>query len=237
MSGDRAAPPVRLILLDIEGTTAPIAFVRDTLFPYAARTLPDFVRTHADSPDVASALAATRDIAPDRDPVGQLLDWIARDEKIAPLKTLQGLVWREGFARGELRAQLYPDVVPVLHAWKAAGYRLAVYSSGSAASQRLLYGHTDQGDLTGLFSAFHDLAMGSKKEAASYRVIAAAEGLAPGEILFLSDIAAELHAARDAGCRICQIVRPQDGTIVDPTLPHVADLAACDAHLEALSAA
>jgi enolase-phosphatase E1 len=215
---------IRFVLLDIEGTTLPIAFVRDVLFPYAAKALPDFL---AQPPADPRAKVALGDIArefPGRDPLSVLRDWMTRDEKAAPLKTLQGLVWDEGYARGELRAALYPDVVPMLTAWKKAGLRLAVYSSGSAKAQRLLYGHTSEGDQTDLFEAFHDLEIGGKRIAESYAEIADRAGLRPDEILFLSDIAAELDAAREAGCQVCQIVRPEDGTAPSPGMAHAATL-------------
>ncbi|MCQ9155808.1 acireductone synthase [Acidomonas methanolica] len=215
---------VRLILLDIEGTTLPIAFVRDVLFPYAARALPDLLRTKAEDVRVKVALGDIAREFPARAPLDVIRDWMARDEKTAPLKTLQGIAWEAGFHDGELRATLYPDVLPILRAWHDAGMRLAVYSSGAAQAQRLLYGHTQEGDATGFFEAFYDLGIGGKKIAESYAEIAQRAGVLPGAILFLSDVAGELEAARAAGCQICQIVRPEDGTVAAPGVPHAADL-------------
>lgn len=207
----RVAPSV--VLLDIEGTTVPVSFVHKILFPYARRTLPTFLATHGEETAVRAALDETRRLAPDMEPLERLLKWMDEDAKVAPLKTLQGLIWADGYARGELLASLYADVPPVLKAWKASGLTLAVYSSGSAPAQKLIYGHTTDGNLTGLFDAFLDLAMGGKKEDASYRRILAQEGWPAANVLFVSDIVAELDAARAAGMRTCQMARAEDGTV------------------------
>ncbi|NLI25863.1 MAG: acireductone synthase [Acetobacter sp.] len=212
-------------LLDIEGTTVPVSFVHKVLFPYARSALPDFLKREAGNPAVVAALEETRQMVPGVEPGKQLQDWIDQDAKVAPLKLLQGLIWAEGYARGALSAVLYPDVVPVLKAWKEAGLTLAVYSSGSEAAQKLIYGHTSEGDQTGLFSAWFDLAVGGKKEAASYRRILAQQNWNPSDVLFLSDVTAELDAAREAGLKTCHIVRPEDGTIAGEDHPVAADLA------------
>jgi enolase-phosphatase E1 len=213
--GGGVAPPrqIAAVLTDIEGTTTAIAFVHRVLFPYADRRLDAFLETHARDPAVARALA---EAAADPDAAGDvkaaLHRWIAEDRKFGPLKTLQGLIWESGFRAGELRAHLYPDVAPCLRAWAAGGMRLAVYSSGSVGAQKLLFGHTDEGDLTGLFSGFFDTAVGAKRESASYARIAAALDLPGAAILFLSDVEAELDAAAAAGLGTCQLVRAEDGT-------------------------
>ncbi|QDH16756.1 acireductone synthase [Swingsia samuiensis] len=203
---------IRLVLLDIEGTTLPISFVRDVMFPYAAKALPAVIEDHA-NPQVVGARADIVVAYPDKDPLTVCQEWMEKDEKAAPLKTLQGIAWKKGFEDGALRASLYPDVVPVLKKWSEAGLRLSIYSSGSIASQKLLYSHTEQGDITSLFDDFFDLSTGSKKEQESYTKIAQASQLKPAEILFLSDIGAELEAAQKAGFQVCQLVRPQDGTV------------------------
>ncbi|MDE2515171.1 MAG: acireductone synthase [Rhodospirillales bacterium] len=218
MSGTVAA-----ILTDIEGTTTPIAFVHTTLFPFAAARLGDFLAAHAADPAVAAILAEVRALAPGVDPLAALRGWMAADAKVTPLKTLQGLIWADGYASGALTATLYPDVAPALRRWAAAGRRLAVYSSGSIAAQRLLFGHSDAGDLTGLFSGWFDTTTGAKRDAASYRAIAAALGLPAAAILFLSDVTAELDAAVAAGLRACQLVRAQDGTQPGTAHPVAAD--------------
>ena len=142
-----------------------------------------------------------------------LLGWMDADAKVTPLKELQGLIWREGYASGVLRAEIYPDVTPRLRAWHGRGVRLAIYSSGSVEAQKQLFGHTEAGDLTGLFDGFFDTRIGGKREADSYRRIAAEMAVQADAILFLSDVEAELDAAAAAGLQTCQLVRAQDGTV------------------------
>ncbi len=214
------------ILTDIEGTTTPIAFVRDELFPYARARLPDFLARHGAEPEVAALLAEATHLAASRPVQDALLAWMDADAKVTPLKALQGLIWEEGYARGELLGRLYPDVPPALRQWRARGIRLYVYSSGSEAAQRLIFGHSDAGDLAGLFSGFFDTRAGAKREAASYRAIARAIGLPPGEVLFLSDVGEELDAAAQAGLLTTQLARAQDGTIASTRHPVAADFAA-----------
>lgn len=194
---------VRAILTDIEGTTSSLSFVKDVLFPYAAEHLPGFVQAHRNDPEVERMLADARALADGSETedalIAQMLDWIAADRKVTPLKALQGLIWEEGYARGDFRGHIYPDAARCLRLWHDAGLLLYVYSSGSVHAQKLLFGHTDDGDLTRLFSGFFDTRIGGKRETESYTAIAAAIGLAPSEILFLSDIREELDAAGHAG--------------------------------------
>ncbi|CUW48015.1 Enolase-phosphatase E1 [Novacetimonas hansenii] len=218
--------PPRVALLDIEGTTIPVSFVHDVLFPYARQALPGLLRDHADDPQVRAQVAEIARLAPGVPPLAQLEAWMDRDEKVAPLKALQGMAWAQGYRTGHLSARLYPDVLPVLRLWAAAGVVLAVYSSGSVAAQELIYGHTDDGDVTDLFSGFYDLAMGGKRVASSYANIVARAGWAAGDVLFLSDVVAELDAAAQAGLRTCQIVRPEDATCAGTTHPVAATLIA-----------
>ncbi|MCE0743453.1 acireductone synthase [Acetobacter sicerae] len=223
-------PTPTVILLDIEGTTLPVSFVHKVLFPYARKALPDLIRDRANDPAVIAALEETRAQGPDREPLDQLMAWMDEDAKVGPLKALQGIAWADGYASGALIADLFPDVPPALRAWSEAGLTLAVYSSGSAPAQRLIYTHTTDGDLTPLFSAFLDLEMGGKKDVESYRQILAKMGWAASDVLFVSDVVAELDAAAAAGLRTCQMVRPEDGTIAGTVHPvahsmkEVADL-------------
>ncbi|ARW46824.1 MULTISPECIES: acireductone synthase [Acetobacter] len=214
---DTRIPP-RVVLLDIEGTTLPVAFVHKVLFPYARKHLPALLEQR-ENPVVQEALAQIAQAAPGVPPLEQLERWMAEDAKVAPLKSLQGLCWQQGYEKGELEAQLYPDVEPTLKAWKAACLTLAVYSSGSEAAQKLIYGYTEQGNLTSLFSAFFDLRVGGKKSAQSYRHILEQSGWQGQDVLFLSDVVAELDAAAQAGLRVCQIARPEDGTVAGTTHP------------------
>lgn len=194
----------RAIVTDIEGTTSSIAFVADVLFPYARAHLAHYVAQHAAA--VAPILAEVRGIEPG-DPVGTLLRWIDEDRKATPLKTLQGMIWDDGYRDGTLVGHVYPDAAAGLRRWHAAGTALYVYSSGSVAAQRLLFGHSDQGDLTPLLAGYFDTHIGGKREAASYRAIADATRMAPGEILFLSDTREEIAAARAAGMEALLIDR------------------------------
>jgi enolase-phosphatase E1 len=199
---------IRTVLTDIEGTTSAIAFVKDTLFPFALAALDGFLDAQGAEPEVAAIMAEV----PGPDARATLRGWMAADAKATPLKALQGLIWRAGFEDGRLRGHLWPDVAPCLHAWHAAGLGLAVYSSGSVEAQRLLFRHSLAGDLEKLFGGFFDTRMGHKRDAASYAAIAAALGGTAGEVLFLSDVAEELDAARAAGLQTCQLVRAGDGT-------------------------
>lgn len=218
-------PRPDLVLLDIEGTIAPISFVHDVLFPYARARLGAFIAAHADEPDVAAALAELDAITPGAPPVQTLHALMDRDAKLGPLKLIQGRIWAEGFADGALTGRLYPDVAGTLRAWHGAGVRLAIYSSGSEEAQRLLLGYTSDGDLTSLFDGFFDTRVGGKREAASYAAIARAMAVAPAHALFLSDVEAELVAADAAGLAVRQIVRPEDGTVASVAYPTAADLA------------
>lgn len=174
------------------------------------------MRAHRDDPAVRDALDGVRSLAgvPDLDEAGTittLLSWIDEDRKATPLKDLQGLIWQEGYAAGDFRGELYADVAPALRQWHAAGRRLYVYSSGSVAAQRLLFGHSDRGDLTSLFSGYFDTRIGAKSETDSYRRIAAEIGEAPSAILFLSDSERELDAAAGAGLQVIRLAR--DGAV------------------------
>ncbi len=214
--------PIRLVLTDIEGTTSAIAFVKDTLFPFAEQALEGFLESRGEDPEVAAILAEV----PGPDRVATLRGWMAADAKVTALKSLQGMIWDAGFRDGRLRGHLWPDVASCLRAWQAGGVGLAVYSSGSIGAQKLLFGHSEAGDLLGLFSGFFDTTIGHKRQAASYAAIATALGLAPADILFLSDVAEELDAARDQGLATCQLVRPGDGTLPCGRHPEAADFPA-----------
>lgn len=211
------APEPTVILTDIEGTTSSLAFVKDVLFPYARATLPGFVEARRQEPEirrwldvVARELGREDDSGADEAAVQQLLAWIDEDRKHTALKAIQGLLWQEGYALGEYRAQVYPDAVTALMHWKNTGHALFVYSSGSVHAQKLFFAHSDAGDMTPLFSGYFDTEVGGKREPASYRRIAADIGVAESNLLFLSDVVEELDAARTAGLRTCFVDRPSD---------------------------
>ena len=222
-----------VILLDIEGTTTPVAFVYGTLFPFARTRVRAFLEAHGDDPEIraivadlqaeiasadAGSAAASREPRGDRtNAIVSYVEWLMdRDRKSRPLKALQGRIWEDGYASGALAGEVYPDVAPAFARWTSQGLRLAIFSSGSVLAQRLLFGHSNAGDLTPHLSAFFDTAVGAKGDAASYRRIAEALATPPSAILFVSDVVAELDAARTAGfdTRLC--VRPPAHTPSSP---------------------
>jgi len=203
---------IRAILTDIEGTTSSISFVKETLFPYARRRLPAFIETHADDTTVRHWLhEAAKEagiVSAEKNEIIALLQrWIDEDRKSTALKALQGLIWEEGYRNGEYTAHVYPDAVPALEKWKKQGVDLYVYSSGSIAAQKLFFGFCDAGDVTALFSGYFDTETGPKRERISYERIAHAIGVAPDQVLFLSDVVEELDAARAAGMRTTLLAR------------------------------
>ncbi len=215
----------RAALIDIEGTVGSIAFVRDVLFPYASQRLDAYVHAHAGDAPVREILDQTAaEAGADRNDLAALVaalhDWSDRDVKVTPLKTLQGLIWVEGFTSSGIRGHLYPDAVDALHRFADGGVALYIYSSGSVPAQKLLFGHSVAGDLLPLFSGFYDTTIGPKREPASYERILHDIGVPPNETIFFSDNQAELDAALDAGIQTVQLARPDDGTT--PTTRHTS---------------
>ena len=212
---------IKAIVTDIEGTTSSLSFVKDVLFPYARSHLAEFVRQHPADVEVKSLLDEARVLAgaelDDEQLIDQFIDWIDRDQKITPLKSLQGLIWEAGYRQGDFKGHIYEDAARQLQAWKQAGYDLYVYSSGSVYAQKLLFGHTVYGDLTPLFAGYFDTHIGGKRQAASYQAIASQIQLPAEQILFLSDIVEELDAAKTAGFNTCWLVRDQ---AIDPAAAH-----------------
>lgn len=210
-------PGTRAVLTDIEGTTTPLSFVLDVLFPYARRRLD--AACASGEPRFAEALRLLREEhGKEKEPVpafgsggniAPYAHWLMdRDRKSTGLKMLQGILWEDGYRAGELRSQVWPDVAGALRAWKGDGIRVRIFSSGSVLAQKLLFGHSDQGDLLPYFEGFHDTTTGPKQDPAAYAAIAESFGLPPGEILFLSDVTAELDAARAAGFQTGLLLRP-----------------------------
>ena len=224
---------VRAILLDIEGTTTPIDVVTKTLFPYASQKLGGFLRENAADAEVRALVEDMRaqhglderngfkppSWRDDSDEerlrssaaYGQWL--IARDSKCTPLKALQGKIWQQGYASGELQGDVYPDVPVAFKRWKRRGKVICIYSSGSVLAQQLLFGSVATGDLTPYISAFFDTRMGAKAEAESYRKIAAAVSSEPRQFLFVSDAVKEIEAARAAGMHalLCKRTSSSEG--------------------------
>jgi len=206
---------VRGILLDIEGTTTSIAFVHEVLFSYARAHARDFLTQ--DSDEVRADIALLREEhAADKsnnlqppESIPDYIDWlIDRDRKSTALKSLQGKIWRQGYLDGSLKSQVFADVAPAFERWRAAGLKIGIFSSGSVLAQQLLFAHTDAGDLTGFIDDYFDTNVGKKGDAESYRKIATAMDLEPSEILFISDVVAELEAAQESGMRTLLSIRP-----------------------------
>jgi enolase-phosphatase E1 len=232
---------IRALLLDIEGTTTPIDFVFKTLFPFAAEHVTAFLQKYAVKEPVhelldelraahASDLAngnelALWDASSDEREIqsaAAYVRWlIARDSKITPLKALQGQIWEAGYRSGELRGEVYADVPRAFERWRAQGRRIAIFSSGSVLAQRLLFGHSNAGDLRAHIEAYFDTTTGPKREAESFVRIAAALGLVAQEILFVSDVTSELDAARSAGMKTALSLRPGVGIPAEATHPAI----------------
>jgi enolase-phosphatase E1 len=217
---------IKAIVTDIEGTTSSIEFVHKSLFPYARAHLRRFLREQAGDPRVQALIDDVEaivgwDLSID-EAAGVLEQWIAEDRKVTPLKTLQGMIWKVGYQAGELKGHVYADTPVFLRRWHEQGLQLYVYSSGSVEAQKLIFGHSDAGDLTPLFSGYFDTQVGGKREAASYRAILERIGLPGSQVLFLSDIGEELDAARAAGMQTCQLIRDSIAKPA-PAHPQAAD--------------
>jgi enolase-phosphatase E1 len=226
---------VAAVVLDIEGTTTPISFVQETLFPYARARLRGFLAATVERDDVEDAVRLLRDErareSGDGPPPPSLVDappqaargsvaayahWLMdRDRKSPGLKRLQGLIWERGYEDGTLRGEVFPDVPPALKRWHRQGLTVAIYSSGSTLAQRLLFGRSSAGDLTPFIGAYFDTGTGAKQSATSYRRIAASLGVPGAALLFVSDVPAELDAARSAGCEVVLCCRPGNSPVAD----------------------
>lgn len=217
---------VKAIVTDIEGTTSSISFVHETLFPYASKALPEFLRNHYNEAVIGTILDDVRleagKPAADCEEVIEILQsWISEDKKATSLKTLQGHIWKNGYECGDFSGHVYPDAAANLQRWAADGIRLYVYSSGSVDAQKLLFGYSDAGDMQPLFRGYFDTKIGHKKEAESYRKIVHQLNMPASDILFLSDVTGELDAAATAGMQTMQLVR--DDTVMPGSHPVAAD--------------
>ena len=228
VSARAPAAGTRAILLDIEGTTTPIAFVFDVLFPYIRTHLRAHLERHANAPEYEALFDRLRDehasdqsageVPPPLVPVpaarrlasvASYLEWLMdRDRKSTPLKELQGRIWEDGYARGELVGEVFIDVPPALARWRARNISVGIFSSGSVRAQQLLFRHSSAGDLTEYLSYYFDTATGPKSAPDSYQRIAAAMAVPPGAFVFGSDATRELDAARAAGMHTRLAVRP-----------------------------
>lgn len=220
------------VLLDIEGTIGDIAFVRDVLFPYARARIADTLKARWNDAEITAVVHAAcqsslEQLTTPALATRQFLSWMDQDKKIGPLKTLQGIIWREGYASGELKAHLYPDAVEAIHAWTKRGVKVAIYSSGSIEAQKLYFAHSVAGDLTSFLSGYFDTTSGAKGEASSYTKIAAALGYAPDAVTFFSDLPPETDAALQAGVKAYRIDRTKPASFEgrDGETPVIGSLA------------
>ena len=228
MTFNLSASSVQGILLDIEGTTSPLDFVYQVLFPFVRVHLKDYLRHNAASEELRRDLSMLREehvkdmeqgLAPpeltDAHPDAQIesvahyVFWLMdRDRKSTGLKSLQGKIWQQGYATGELKSQVFQDVLPALEYWKNKNFALRIFSSGSVLAQRLLFANTEVGDLTHFLGGYFDTSIGAKTDQESYRQIANEFHLPAREVLFISDMTAELDAAKRAGMQTLLCVRP-----------------------------
>jgi len=215
-----SALQTRALLLDIEGTTTPVEFVYDVLFPYARAHAAAYLQREGKSAAARTAIAQLHDeralasgVEQDSSPA-VILDYfyslMDRDKKSPGLKALQGLIWQDGYKSGELRGQVYPDVRPAFERWRARGLDIYIYSSGSVLAQQLLFGSTGAGDLTKYLKGYFDTAVGAKTSPDSYRAISERTHVAPAAMVFISDVVEELDAARTGGMRTVLCVRGRD---------------------------
>ncbi len=207
---------VDYILTDIEGTTTSVSFVYDVLFPYFREHIWE-LKNMTGIAEVDNAFAETKAIVLKEEGnelqstdeiIQKLHSWCEEDRKITPLKTLQGLLWKIGYEQGVLKGHVYEDVLISLDKWYRMGLKIGVFSSGSVEAQKLIFGHSTNGDLTPYFSNYFDTKTGMKREIETYNKIAQIINIKPNKILFLSDIVEELQAAEKAGFQTIQLVRP-----------------------------
>ena len=242
MVAELARNSIEHVLLDIEGTVSDVRFVYNVMFPFAKKNMASFLERRWGSEEVKQAVEqvaldagqpANRwnspDGSSDRESLNQHLGQLmSGDSKSTGLKGLQGLVWKEGFESGELVAELFPDVLPAMQEWKALGLQVSIYSSGSVLAQKLFFGHTTQGDLTGLLSGHFDTTTGKKQDSQSYAKIAAALELPAKKILFVSDVAEELIAAQQAEMQVVASIRdgnkPLGASYTGPQVPSFGDI-------------
>jgi len=207
---------VKAILLDIEGTTTPIAFVHDVLFSYARDHVREFLTENSAAEDIALLREEHAGDVGDAPPlddrmesIAAYVEWLIKlDRKSTALKSLQGTLWRQGYEAGSLQSQVFADVAPAFERWRDRGLKISIFSSGSVLAQQLLFAHTEVGDLTRFIDSYFDTQVGKKGEAESYRKIAEVMGIEPQQILFISDVTAELDAANQAGMKTLFSIRP-----------------------------
>jgi enolase-phosphatase E1 len=228
---------IKVILLDIEGTTTPVDYVFGVLFPYAREHVDDFLIAYQQETEVQTDLHLLKqeyeaDLAQGLSVpkwegteviavVPYIHHLIAIDRKSTGLKSLQGKIWEQGYRDGSLRSQMFSDVKSALERWVISGLRVFIFSSGSVQAQQLMFRYSEVGDLTSFISGYFDTQTGSKREAESYRKIADAIGAPPEKILFISDVTAELRAAQAAGMQTLFSMRVGNKSLESEGFPAV----------------
>lgn len=229
VSFDEKVLAAKKIICDIEGTTSSISFVKDVLFPYALKNVEEYLKTHWSDDATKTVVAALReqadedkkaevegavtipaedseDIIPD---VVKNVEWqMSKDRKTGALKTLQGLVWAKGYKDGTIKGHVYEDVKKALEQWNEGGHKVYIYSSGSVDAQKLLFEHSEQGDLVKYVSGYYDTKIGAKQEKNSYEAILKNIEATGEEALFLTDVVGEAKAAKEAGLNVVVLDRP-----------------------------
>lgn len=232
-------------LLDIEGTTTPITFVKDILFPYIKEHLEDYLSSHWEEDECKQDVhllkkqieedmrqnracpvhAVDQTVHTDeekaiREVVDNVLWQMAADRKSTALKRLQGHMWRAAYSSGRIKGEIYQDVVPCIKRWREQGLKVYIYSSGSVEAQKLLFGHSVEGDVLDLFDGHFDTTIGAKVDAKSYERIAERIGRQPEEITFLTDVTREAKAAEEAGLNVVLVVRPGNMELTEEEQSH-----------------
>ncbi|CAM4545060.1 enolase-phosphatase E1 [Lepidochelys kempii] len=231
---------VAVILLDIEGTTTPITYVKDTLFPYIRDNVKEYLRMHWEEEECQQDISLLRKQAEEdsnvdgvvpipletgsgEDEVEQVIQavvdnvhWqMSLDRKTTALKQLQGHMWRAAYATGHMKGEFFQDVVPAIRKWREAGMKVYIYSSGSVEAQKLLFGYSTEGDILELFDGHFDTKIGHKVESESYRRIASSIGCSTNNVLFLTDVTREANAAEEADMHVAVVLRPGNAGLTD----------------------
>lgn len=199
---------MKALVFDIEGTTTDINFVHDVLFPFARKRIESFVRANEkELSEIIDSINRENNLSSLDETISLLVKWIDEDKKVKELKEIQGLIWKEGYDKEDYTAHVYSDVIPALKKWKENGLDLFIYSSGSIKAQKLLFSHTEAGDITNFFKGYFDTTIGSKKEPSSYERIAKEIGCNPQEITFFTDNVDEVKAAKSASFNVIHVNR------------------------------
>ncbi|KAL7073530.1 hypothetical protein ACQ4LE_007549 [Meloidogyne hapla] len=230
------------ILTDVEGTTTSIDFVKTVLFPFSFEHSGDFIQKlvigkcepeqqkivddlintsneHARESSEVSAIESNDNCETQISKLTANIQlWIKQDKKYTALKNLQGLIWEDGYKRGLIHAHVYPDVPIAFERLNKSGIPIYIFSSGSIWAQKLLYSHTDYGDLAKFISSHFDTTIGPKFAKESYQRITEQIGIAPNKILFLTDIEKEAFAAKSAGLQVSLALRPGNDLLSESAL-------------------